>query len=588
MQKYCFNIFILFNLFILFLTTDILVANDVNEDNIVGIDDAIIALQVASNIKSKLYLPIGIEWKGSWIDNVDYKVNDAVVFNGSSYICILDHRSSTKTVPTNNPGIWDILALKGSDGNSQLVEIDPTIPNEIKDGIQWNDIEDIPYSIVNNIESYKEIDQTVLEYLKDGVHWDEIVIDSNVGIGTSTPESLLHVAGDVRIDGKLILKDNLSLYQCFILEGQRDNLWSTRKLQWTSVIANGKYEIYRNNQHIHTVDHNTLSWQDVDLRLTGSINYKLIARFESNMNISSAFTSNTITFYNTVQPEYGDGSDGIFSGGTIDRSKNYFFSSINLQTGTTMAFSGSGNGLIKVSGDMILSSGSTIILRNGANLSPGVLSFQNISKDLNVQLQNYANGGNGGSPLGDNGRGGNGGSESNGFKGETSTYMHCSPDDPTGGFPGFYPSGKGGDAKGCFYKGSYIGHGGGGGGGAAGKHGRSAENIAFIVGGNVILSGTIIGKGEDGQSGGDGGTAYYWGSQYIGGGGGGGAGGTAGHGGNVYFFCRGSYNANDVVLNLEGGKAGEGGKGGSGYVNGSKGEDGFDGIDGKLFYINTQ
>jgi len=96
--------------------SQISLANDVNYDKKVGIDDAVTALQVASGIKSQIYLPTNLNWKNEWDKNkIDYCINDVVAFNGSSYICILAHKSNEKCLPTNE-ALWEVLALKGEDG----------------------------------------------------------------------------------------------------------------------------------------------------------------------------------------------------------------------------------------------------------------------------------------------------------------------------------------------------------------------------------------------------------------------------------------------------------------------------------------
>jgi len=109
-----FLLIIIFNLFT--LVSSQIWANDVNQDLKVGIDDAIIALQVASDIETQLYLPTSINWRGEWDgDNIEYKTYDAIIFEGTSYICVLDHNSSINQSPTNK-NIWEVLAQKGERG----------------------------------------------------------------------------------------------------------------------------------------------------------------------------------------------------------------------------------------------------------------------------------------------------------------------------------------------------------------------------------------------------------------------------------------------------------------------------------------
>jgi len=91
-------------------------ANDVNLDKKIGVDDAIIALQVSSGIKSQIYLPKNFNWKNEWDKNsIDYSFNDVVSFNGSSYVCIMPHQSNENSLPTNE-ALWSVLAQKGDVG----------------------------------------------------------------------------------------------------------------------------------------------------------------------------------------------------------------------------------------------------------------------------------------------------------------------------------------------------------------------------------------------------------------------------------------------------------------------------------------
>ncbi len=56
--------------------------------------------------------PVGMVWKDAYVGATAYVVNDAVSYNGSSYICILN---STGNLPTDTT-YWSLVAQKGSDG----------------------------------------------------------------------------------------------------------------------------------------------------------------------------------------------------------------------------------------------------------------------------------------------------------------------------------------------------------------------------------------------------------------------------------------------------------------------------------------
>jgi hypothetical protein len=56
----------------------------------------------------------GLTWRGAWVSPTFYSIDDAVSFNGTSYICI------SNSIITTNPAItplkWSVLAAKGAQG----------------------------------------------------------------------------------------------------------------------------------------------------------------------------------------------------------------------------------------------------------------------------------------------------------------------------------------------------------------------------------------------------------------------------------------------------------------------------------------
>ncbi len=58
-------------------------------------------------------VPLGITWKGAWSDLAAYTINDAVSYQGSSYIALVNN---TNLVPDANPTAWGLLAQKGDAG----------------------------------------------------------------------------------------------------------------------------------------------------------------------------------------------------------------------------------------------------------------------------------------------------------------------------------------------------------------------------------------------------------------------------------------------------------------------------------------
>jgi collagen type VII alpha len=58
--------------------------------------------------------PQGITWQGPWNNNTPYAMNDAVQFNGTSYISL--QSNNTGREPDANPSYWDLLAQTGAAG----------------------------------------------------------------------------------------------------------------------------------------------------------------------------------------------------------------------------------------------------------------------------------------------------------------------------------------------------------------------------------------------------------------------------------------------------------------------------------------
>ena len=59
---------------------------------------------------------ISIDWKGTWSNNTIYNAYDAVYYNGSAYICIVSS-GQLGTLPTNTI-YWNLLALQGIAGTN--------------------------------------------------------------------------------------------------------------------------------------------------------------------------------------------------------------------------------------------------------------------------------------------------------------------------------------------------------------------------------------------------------------------------------------------------------------------------------------
>lgn len=57
--------------------------------------------------------PTGLTWRGTWDSATAYVVNDAVTYQGTSYVAIL---GSTNNNPASSPTKWSVLAQQGSTG----------------------------------------------------------------------------------------------------------------------------------------------------------------------------------------------------------------------------------------------------------------------------------------------------------------------------------------------------------------------------------------------------------------------------------------------------------------------------------------
>lgn len=56
---------------------------------------------------------VRIGWKGEWDNTTEYAALDAVTYNGSSYVALIDVPSGT--TPANTT-YWQMIASKGADG----------------------------------------------------------------------------------------------------------------------------------------------------------------------------------------------------------------------------------------------------------------------------------------------------------------------------------------------------------------------------------------------------------------------------------------------------------------------------------------
>ena len=56
-----------------------------------------------------------LTWKGGWSSSTTYSTNEAVQYNGSSYIAIANNQNVT---PTSDTSKWNLMAQAGAEGGS--------------------------------------------------------------------------------------------------------------------------------------------------------------------------------------------------------------------------------------------------------------------------------------------------------------------------------------------------------------------------------------------------------------------------------------------------------------------------------------
>jgi hypothetical protein len=62
--------------------------------------------------------PQGLAWQGAWNNSAAYNLNDAVGYNGSSYISLTANNSNNE--PDTSPTAWGVLASAGAEGSSSI------------------------------------------------------------------------------------------------------------------------------------------------------------------------------------------------------------------------------------------------------------------------------------------------------------------------------------------------------------------------------------------------------------------------------------------------------------------------------------
>ena len=281
----------------------------------------------------------------------------------------------------------------------------------------------------------------------------------------------------------------------FFVTGTRSGHFSPRSLRWTNLATDGLVTIYRKTgvagtySVIGTANMSEEFYQDQEF-VTGDLYYRLevliVADDPARPNIQ--YVSNVLYFSNQDSSvietgDYGEGLDGAYTGGDLERGKIYQFTSFFLDS--SMSFLDGGVTFIFVQENLEIT-------------TTGVCNFQMCAtKDASRGTMTIA--GNTGIDTvtgeGLPGRGGDGGSGD--------------PDGNTGGRGALGYGGIGGIGNASGAGGNGTDGGGGGNGDMSGNGGDAGDvsgwqnKVIFIVGGNIIIKGRLNGEGFPGTDGQD-------------------------------------------------------------------------------------
>jgi hypothetical protein len=100
--------------------------------------------------------PIGINWQGSWDENINYVVNDAVFYEGSSWFALAD--PDIGSVPSDTSPYWDALAVQGSHGPTGATGPAGELPT-------LNATSPILYDVETSTLSFDDTDYATTQYV---------------------------------------------------------------------------------------------------------------------------------------------------------------------------------------------------------------------------------------------------------------------------------------------------------------------------------------------------------------------------------------------------------------------------------------
>jgi len=349
------------------------------------------------------------------------------------------------------------------------------------------------------------------------------------------------------------------------LTGERDNTFAVRVISWNTATVGGNYEVKRG---VGVVDSGANvdgsgSYRD-SVPLSGDIEYTVEVTDDEDVRVITPI----LYFDNTVDDVvpvgyYGDGGDGAFAGGAIERGSVYNFSSFILASDAV--FSAGGKTIIFVEGDLTIPSAWKLDFESGTQTTtkdddtffPESISVGGSGYATATGESSGGTGGAGGTISGNaGGAGGTGKFGIGGIGGNGGSHGSAGSVGTGGG-------GGGGGGGGSSPSGGGACGGPGGNGGAAGTAPEYQNTVLFIVGGDILIEGDIHGRGATGTTGSVGadGSSSYAGTG--GAGGGGGAGGAGPDGLKLLMAHAGSYGNTGTTL-LGAGSGGAGSAGGAG------------------------